>query len=151
MTIRAKHFEFEPDSTVTKNLHESTLATGSDVETFLARLLDPNANEAILTHESRPTKQHPLTGRTPPDHSLRIAVAGGYGYAEYTGPGHWCQAVGDPASPEYHTSRSETMRAGNGLSFPTLTRLVTEFLETGELPQLVTWREQADPSVTHPS
>ncbi|SDP36222.1 hypothetical protein SAMN04487905_103362 [Actinopolyspora xinjiangensis] len=151
MTIRAKHFELEPDSTVTENLRESTLVTDSEVETFLAELSDPNANEAILTHESRPMKQHPRTGRLAPDHSLKIAVAGGYGYAEYTGPGHWCQAVGDPASREYHTSRSHTMRAGNGLSFPTLTRLVTEFLETGELPQLVTWREQSDPSVAHPS
>lgn len=142
MMIRARRFEFMPDSVAIEGVHEVELATAAQVEEFVAALASHEPGEAALIHTTRPSKRHPLTGKMVPDHRLQVAVSSGYGYAEFTGEGRWCQLAGDPASPEYHTSSSDTMRAGTGVSLQQLADVISEFLAKAELPRTVRWIDQ---------
>jgi len=141
MTIIARWAELEPGTVIGRADHEMIVATHQDVRTLVDQLAHPHTSEAHLIHQNRPTRPSPLLGDLMPDHKVVIAVWRGYGYMEYTDPTHWSQLVGQPASPEWHTTTSEHFGAGSGVWLDTLIDAVTELLNTGQRPTIVTWRE----------
>jgi hypothetical protein len=142
MTITARWAELEPGTVIGRADHEMTVATPEDARALVGRLARPHTSEAHLTHRGRPTRPSPLLGDLRPDHKVVIAVWQGYGYMEYIDPTHWSQLVGEPATPEWHTTTSEHFGAGSGVRLDTLVDAVTEFLTTGQRPTTVAWREQ---------
>jgi hypothetical protein len=65
-------------------------------------------------------------------------------FLEYTDPHHWCQPIGDPSSPEWHTGTGEHFRAGSGISPVELVNALSEFLTKPGRPACLTWREHGD-------
>ncbi|MGW4112242.1 hypothetical protein ACWEFJ_15310 [Actinosynnema sp. NPDC004786] len=118
MTIEAIWADFVPGTLDEREVHKDRLATRADIEGLVHRLGRPDTSEAQLIHSSRPVEVDSITGQTVPDHQVIVVVRGGFGYVEYAGEDEFCQSVGDPASPEHHTSTSGYFHPGTGVSCP---------------------------------
>jgi hypothetical protein len=139
MTIEAIWAEFEPGTFNEREVHRDRLATRADIEALVHRLGRPDTSEAQLIHSARPLETDSITGGTTLDHQVIVVVRAGFGYMEYAGEDHFCQSVGDPASPEYHTTTSNYFYPGTGVPLATLVDLIEEFRATAARPTIVQW------------
>ncbi|MFC6092442.1 Imm1 family immunity protein [Saccharothrix lopnurensis] len=142
MTVQVRWTDLEPGTIRHAEVHEVVLTARSDVEELVARLARPDTSEALLVHSARPLKTSSLTGGSAPDHRVVVAVgSSGFGYVEYLGPGGVDQLVGDPGSPEWHTTTGGHFPAGAGVDLATLVEVVEEFRVTAARPASVGWRD----------
>jgi hypothetical protein len=141
MTIMAAWADFHPGTERERETHEVTLSTRSDVQELVDRLARPDTSEAVLTHSARPLRTNEFTGESGSDHHVVVGVFKGFGYVEYTDPDHVSQIVGEPSSPEWHTTMSDHFLAGTGVSLATLVDLIEEFRTTSVRPTIVRWRD----------
>jgi hypothetical protein len=145
MTINADWADLEPGTVIDREVHETILASPDDVQKLVDALTKPHTSEAHLVHAGRPKRYNKILNRLENDNQVFLAVTGGFGYMEYFDPNHWSQFVGDPASPEWHTTSSGYFYPGTGVSLDTLVKAVSEFLVTAERPTCVQWRECGSP------
>lgn len=141
MTITATWADLEPGTVVDREVHEAIVSTPGDVRKLVDALARPNTSEARLVHTARPQEYDEISGQLEYDNQVIVGTWGQFGYIEFFDPGHWSQPVGDPASPEWHTTTSGHFHAGTGIPVETLVEAVTEFLRTARRPTCVRWRE----------
>ncbi|GDY33770.1 Imm1 family immunity protein [Gandjariella thermophila] len=144
MTITARWADLRPGTVTAQAEHEMTLSTSEDIRGLVERLSAAHTSEAHLVHHDRPRKVSAFGGDSRPDHHVVVGVWQGFGYIEYTDPEHWSQPIGDPNSPEWHTSTGEHFRAGSGIPITDLVNALSEFLTNPQRPACLTWREHGD-------
>jgi hypothetical protein len=141
VTINADWADLEPGSVITRQVHRTVLVTPDDVRKLVETLAKPHTSEAHLVHTGRPKRYNTIFDEFEDDNQVFLGVVDSFGYMEYFDPDHWSQMIGDPASPEWHTTTSGYFHPGTGVSLDTLVKAVSEFLTTAERPTCVPWRE----------
>lgn len=141
MTITARWADLEPGTTTTRENREMVLTTSRDVCTLIDQLGKVHTSEAHLAHANRPKRFNEWLGTDELDHQVVIDIWRDFGYMEFIDSDHNVQLIGDPTSPERHTSSSGYFYPGSGVGRDLMATVVSEFLSTGQLPNSVAWRE----------
>jgi hypothetical protein len=109
-----------------------------DVDHLVEALSQPEASAALIHHHGRPSVE--FEGELMPDHEVRAAVQGEYGYLTWSDEDlGYAVSEGKPESPACLADYAE-YAAGTGVDLATFRAALIEFLTTGQRPTCLAWR-----------